>query len=123
VFTAEMHGTKPLAEPIRVARKIQGRKQQNVFLDDRGFPDQSHDFNVVLHNVTGGPILRKRKHPAPDINNIDPRFASTYDEAFTVNASDGTSILATLTNRSGPQFTHSCKNTDQSSTIKDSLSQ
>ncbi len=55
----------PSCEPIRVARKIRGKKRPNVFLDDRGFPYQSHEFDVILHNVEGGPILRKRKHAAP----------------------------------------------------------
>ncbi len=71
----------PTGEPIRVARKIKGRKRPNVFLDDRGFPDQSHEFDVILHNVDGGPILRRRKHPAPPLDDIDPRFHSVYDEA------------------------------------------
>jgi hypothetical protein len=31
----------PPAEPICVARKIISKKHSNVFLDDRGFPDQS----------------------------------------------------------------------------------
>ena len=72
----------PTGEPIRVARKIKGRKRPNVFLDDRGFPDQSHEFDVILHNVDGGPILRRRKHPAPPLDDIDPRFHSVYDEAL-----------------------------------------
>ena len=72
--------TDPSGEPIRVARKIRGKKRPNVFLDDRGFPDQSHDFDVILHNVEGGPILRKRKHAAPPLDDVDPRFLSHYDE-------------------------------------------
>jgi hypothetical protein len=38
----------PHGEPICVARKICGKKQFNVFLDDRGFPDQSHEFDVIF---------------------------------------------------------------------------
>ena len=75
VFTS----TGPSGEPIRVARKIRGKKRPNVFLGDRGFPDQSHEFDVILHNVEGGPILRKRKHAAPPLDDIDPRFLSQYD--------------------------------------------
>ncbi len=78
MFNADM----PTGEPIRVARKIKGRKRPNVILDDRGFPDQSHEFDVILHNVDGGPILRRRKHPAPPLDDIDPRFHSVYDEAL-----------------------------------------
>jgi hypothetical protein len=40
----------------------------NVFLDDRGFPDQSDKYNHVLHNIEGGPILQKLCHPAPDLD-------------------------------------------------------
>ena len=76
VFTS----TDPSGEPIRVARKIRGKKRPNVFLDDRGFPDQFHEFDVILHKVEGGPILRKRKHAAPPLDDIDPRFLSQYDE-------------------------------------------
>jgi hypothetical protein len=69
------------SKPIRVARKVRGKKQSNVFLDNRGYPDQSHEFDVILHNVKGGPILCWRKHPAPPIDNIDPRFLLHYNEA------------------------------------------
>ncbi len=55
-------------------------KQKNVFLDDCGFPDQSKEFNSLLHNINGGTILRKRKHPAPKLDEIDPRFHAIYDE-------------------------------------------
>ncbi len=76
VFTS----TDPSGEPIRVARKIRGKKRPNVFLDDWGFPDQSHEFDVILHNVEGGPILWMRKHAARPLDDIDPRFLSQYDE-------------------------------------------
>ncbi len=62
--------TQPLQEqaPIQVALKPKRRKHlQNVFLDDRGFPDQSNDYNTLLHGVDGSPILRKLKHPQPDL--------------------------------------------------------
>ncbi len=55
-------------------------KQKNVFLDDRGFPDQSNEFDSLLHNVDGGTILRKRKHPAPKLDEINPHFHAIYDE-------------------------------------------
>ena len=47
----------------------------NVFLDDHRFPDQSNDYNHVLHNINGGRILRKLRHPAPALDeDIDPAF-------------------------------------------------
>lgn len=51
-------------------------------MDERGFPDQSDDFDHLLHTTSGGTILRKRKHPAPPIDDIDPAFDVTYDEAI-----------------------------------------
>ena len=72
--------TDPSGEPIRVARKIRGKKRPNVFLDDRGFPDQSHKFNVILRNLQGGPILRKHKHATPPLDDINPRFHLHYVE-------------------------------------------
>ena len=64
-----------------MAPQTRGRRRPNVFLDDRGYPDQSHEFDTILHNVCGGPILRRRKHPAPPLDEIDPRFLSHYDES------------------------------------------
>jgi hypothetical protein len=67
----------PHGEPICVARKLRGKKQSNIFLDDCGFPDQFHEFDIILHNTKGSPILRKRKHPASPLEDIDPRFKET----------------------------------------------
>ena len=66
--------------PIQVAPKPkQCKRLQNVFLDDRGFPDQSDNNNHVLHNIDGGPILRKLKHPVPDLHApVDPIFNSEF---------------------------------------------
>jgi hypothetical protein len=69
------------SKQIRVARKVKGKKQSNVFLDDHGYPDQSHEFDGILHNVKGGLILHRHKHPALPIDDIDPHFLLHYDEA------------------------------------------
>ena len=68
--------------PICVTPKMKGYsgKRKNVFLDDCGFPDQSNEFNSLLHNVDSGTILRKRKHPAPKLDEIDPRFHMLYNK-------------------------------------------
>ena len=48
---------------------------QNVFLDDRGFPDQSDKYDHLLHSIDGGTVLRKLRHPMPDLNGlVDPSF-------------------------------------------------
>eukprot|EP00956_Cyclotella_meneghiniana_P037713 scaffold143282_cov76-Cyclotella_meneghiniana.AAC.4 len=58
-----------------------GRRRKNIFIDDRGFPDQSDEFDTILHNVDGGPILRCRKHPSRDLSDIDPAFDVKFDES------------------------------------------
>ena len=70
----------PTLAPIRVAPKPKRRKRtNNVFLDDRGFKDLSDDYDHVLHDVDGGPILRKLRHPAPALDaDIDPAFHSPF---------------------------------------------
>jgi hypothetical protein len=83
VRAVSMKADKPTQQdgsPIRVAPKPKRRKRLlNVFLDDRGFPDQSHDYDILLHGVDGGPILRKLKHPQPDLDApIDPLYYSPF---------------------------------------------
>ena len=51
-------------------------------MDDRGFPDQSEDYDTLLHNIDSGPILRKLKHPAPSLNDPDPCFHFPFEEAL-----------------------------------------
>jgi hypothetical protein len=69
--------------PIRVADKSRSRRRiKNVFIDDRGFPDQSNEFDILLHDIDGGPVLWKLKHPPPPIGSVDPMFMFTYDEAL-----------------------------------------
>ncbi len=48
---------------------------KNVFLDNQGFPDQSDNYNHLLHSIDGGLVLQKLRHPMPDLNGpIDPSF-------------------------------------------------
>jgi hypothetical protein len=64
------------SSPIRVDPKSKRRKHlQNILLNDRGFPDQSNDYDHVLHGVDGGPVLRKLRNPQPDLEvAIDPAY-------------------------------------------------
>ncbi len=66
----------PTPAPIRVAPKLKRRKCTNsIFLDNRGFKDLSDEYDHVLHDIDGGPILWKLRHPAPALNaNVDPAF-------------------------------------------------
>jgi hypothetical protein len=85
-----MHGKRssdkidPTA-PIRVSLKPpKGKKRKNIFIDDRGFPDQSDEFDTLLHSLEGGPIIMlcKRRHPAPAFDDIDPAFNHVYNESL-----------------------------------------
>jgi hypothetical protein len=59
----------PTLAPICVAPKPKRQKRtNNVFLDDRGFKDLSDDYDHMLHDVDGGPFLRKLRHPAPALD-------------------------------------------------------
>jgi len=51
-------------------------------MDDCGFPDQSDYYDMLLHNVDGGTILRKLKHPAPSLDDPDPCFHFPFEEAL-----------------------------------------
>jgi hypothetical protein len=55
---------------------------QNIFVDDRGFPDQSDEYNTLLHNINGRPILRKLKHPPLPLDMVDPTFHFSFDECL-----------------------------------------
>lgn len=69
--------------PIRVSPKPpKGKRRKNAFIDDRGFPDQSDELDTLLHSMDGEPILRKRRHPAPALDDIDPAFDFKYDETL-----------------------------------------
>ncbi len=73
----------PIALPIRVAAKQKGRGHlKNVFMDDQGFPDQSDEFDTLLHNIDGGTILRKLKHPQPPIDVPNSQFHFTFDQSI-----------------------------------------
>jgi hypothetical protein len=52
-----------------------------VYYDDRGFPDESDEWDHILHNVDGGAILRRLKFPMPELDQDDPTFNFVFDEA------------------------------------------
>jgi hypothetical protein len=66
--------------PIRPVHRQKGKRRPNVFTDDRGFPDVSDEFDTLLHNIEGGAVLRRRKHPSRDLSDIDPKFNVPYIE-------------------------------------------
>jgi hypothetical protein len=52
-----------------------------LFVNAIGFPDESEYYNKLLHNIYGGPILRKLKHPSPSFDEVDSKFFCAYDES------------------------------------------
>jgi hypothetical protein len=55
--------------PIHVDPKPNHRKHlQNVFLDDCRFPDQSDEYDNMLHHIKVRSVLHKFKHPKPDLD-------------------------------------------------------
>ncbi len=69
--------------PIHVADKNKGRRWiKNIFIDNRGFPDQSDKFDTLLHNIHGGPVLRKLKHPPPPLDVVDLLFLFKYNKSI-----------------------------------------
>jgi hypothetical protein len=43
-----------------------------VFFDDRGFLNDSDEYNKLLHNIDGGVL--KKKFPTPPIDVVNPVF-------------------------------------------------
>ena len=83
VITSPRPPTPPPRDIIHVAEKEKCRKQsRNVFTDDRGFPDLTNDYDTLLHNIDGGPVLRKLRHPALPLDETDPSFNFLFDEAL-----------------------------------------
>jgi hypothetical protein len=76
-------GASSLSSPIRVSPKpkVQGtERSKNVFFDNRRFPNESEEYDQLLHNINGGVILQKKKFPTPLLNDIDPEFNWVYLE-------------------------------------------
>ena len=55
---------------------------KNVFADDQGYPDLTEDHDTLLHNIDGGTVLRKLRHPAPLLDEVDPSFNFAFDESL-----------------------------------------
>ncbi len=55
---------------------------RNVFVDNQGFPNQSDEYNLLLHDIDGGTILRKLKHLPPPLDVVYPEFHFPFDEAI-----------------------------------------
>jgi hypothetical protein len=49
---------------------------------DRGFPKQSDEFDHLLHNIDGGVILCKKKHPQLPLGVNDPTFNYKFDDSL-----------------------------------------
>ena len=80
--------SEPNLVPIRVAPKFRSSKSKkrtnnyvSPLFDSRGHPDEETDWESMLPEVKAGKLIRKRKHAAPPIDNVDPNFGVPYNEA------------------------------------------
>ena len=55
--------------------------RSSPLFDDQGFPDKQAHFESMVPNVSCGRLIRKRKHPAPDVNSVDPNFGEEFNLA------------------------------------------
>ena len=73
--------------PVRLApkhRKSKSKKRPNNYVSplfhDRGHPHPQDDWESMLPEVKAGRLIRKRRHPAPPLTDIDPNFGVEYDD-------------------------------------------
>ena len=76
--------TLPPGDIIRVDLKGKGGcgHIKNVFVDNRGYPDQTDNHDTLLHNIEKGPVLRKLRHPPPPLDEVDPSFDFPFNEVL-----------------------------------------
>ena len=55
-------------------------KSGDICLSERHFQLRSDDYDYLLHNVNGGRVQRKRQHPSPSLDEINPALHSVFDE-------------------------------------------
>lgn len=68
-------------QPIRVRKHKRGKKRdRSVFFDDRGYPDPQNEWDAILPDADSQ-LIRKRKHPLPPLNSIDPDFNTQFNES------------------------------------------
>jgi hypothetical protein len=73
----------PSKPPIRVTPRPKFRQKFcNVYYNDRGYPDQTNEFDHLLHNIIGGVILRKTKFPQPLLDLCNPLFDYQFSDAI-----------------------------------------
>jgi hypothetical protein len=75
-FAVDVPIAKPTTKPIRVVQEMVQYISEQLRISQ-----QLNKFDILLHSVKGGPILCKRKCPAPPLDDIDPRTKPHYDEA------------------------------------------
>ena len=67
-------------EPICPARRWTGKKRKvSTFFDNRGSIDPHSEWEDMLPLTSGTKALRKRLHPAPPLDTIDPDFNVAFD--------------------------------------------
>ena len=60
-------------------RRRKSKKKANVYIDDRGYPDQQQDWDYIFEKDYGKLLLKRRTlHPLP--SSTDPEFDIPFDE-------------------------------------------
>ena len=84
-------GDMPKPPPVRVAARRRGKRGSklgqrkrpryaNSLFDDRRFPHPDDELDSLLPDVKAGQLIRKRKHAAPRLGDIDPAFGEEFNE-------------------------------------------
>ena len=78
---------RPAAKPRMSRRKGPGQRRVtrkrdiSPLFDDRGHPHPQDEWESLLPEVKAGRLIRKRRHEAPKLDEMDPNFGEEYDEA------------------------------------------
>ena len=64
-----------------MSTSLKQKQRPSPLVDDRRFPDHQDSYEFVLSEVTAERLIRKRKHPAPNINSVDPNFDEEFDHS------------------------------------------
>ena len=51
----------------------------STLFDDRGFPDEQTHWESMVPSTSSGRLIRKRLHPAPDIDSVDLTVGEVFD--------------------------------------------
>ena len=78
-----MRVTRPLIPVAPRSHKMptyfKRKRRPSPLFNDRGFPNPQNSYESMLPEVSAGRLIRKRKHPSPSINSVDPNVGEEFD--------------------------------------------